>query len=105
MLKPDAGHFTAVTEGVECLVIELRDGLQIEQHDGDLGLLDHGENGGGEGVGGDEQEDDVDIFGFKKGGSLPCSFWRVDHAGVDDVGAHGADAFTDFAMVAKQLVE
>ena len=75
MFKPDAGHFTAVTEGVECLVIELRDGLQIEQHDGDLGLLDHGENGGGEGVGGDEQEDDVDIFGFKKGGSLPCSFW------------------------------
>lgn len=104
MGEPFAGHGGTVAHGIEGRIVDGGCGRQVEQDDGDAGAADDGEHGGGKGVGGDVEEDEVDV-GLAEGvGGGGGFFGVVDEAQVDDVGAGGLEVRFDAAVVGKEAV-
>ena len=102
MLKPHARHRAPVAKRVERVVVETRDGLDVQ--DDDEGALRYrGEDGRRERVCRDEEEYDVDVGIGESPGSRTRLVRRIDETCVDDLGLCG-ETPGDFGMVAEKPV-
>ncbi len=59
--QPFAGHFRAVAQAVEPVIVNGRGGRKIQNDDRNLGSPDHREHGGRERVGCDVQKDEINV--------------------------------------------
>ena len=105
MLQPDAGHDTTIPQSIELFIIELRDGLDVQQHHRHLGLLHHWQHRRRKCVGGDEDENEFHLLRPEQRRRTASLFRTIDHAGIDQLDLHVANAIGNLFMIAVQVIE
>ncbi len=100
--QPLSGHHPAVTQGVEALVVDGRDRLEIEHDEGQAGTLGHGQDGAGEGVGGDVQEDRLHAFAQEALRRRAGRLGAVHQAGIHHLHPQGGKPSGDVVLVAGE---
>ena len=102
VLQPDAGHHAAVADRVERGVVQLRHGLDVQDHH-ERALGNGGQDGRGERVRGDEEEHHVDVGVREQPGRRTRLVGRVDKPRVHHL-ALLREALPDLCVVAQQVV-
>ena len=102
MGEPFAGHLGPVAYFVEGFVVHGRDRLEVEDDDRNFGPLDHGQDGGAQGIGGDVEEDDVHVRSPHGMTGLHGLFRGIDEAEVANLNTRPVDFVGHLAEVAFQ---
>jgi len=95
--QPFPGHLGAVAHLVELVVVHGRDRLEVEDNDWNLGPLDHGQNGGAKGVGGDMEENNVHVVPAHRVAGFHGLFRGINQTQVANLYARSTELASDLA--------
>ena len=84
VLQPHPGHLSAVPEGIDCGIVDLRIRLDIQEYAGTTCLLGYREDSRGEAVSRDVDKKKVHAGLPQKQSGLARLLWRIDHSRIDD---------------------
>ena len=100
--EPVASHFRAIAKVVECLVVDGLAGLEVHDHDRNLGALSHRKHGGGKRVSGDIEENDVHLRAPEETPGLGGALRRIHQTRVADFDSGASEFVRDLGDISLE---
>ena len=105
MLQPHARHHPPVAEPVEGIVVQLGRRLEAEHDQRRPRFLNDRQDRARQGVGGDIEEDQIDLLASEAGGGLSGLVGIVDHSHVDQLRSHALQPLGDDPLASAQTLQ